>query len=99
MANITNDYFMNMLEVGSEATDAEMIYLLVPSLPSKYLYICIYYHAYNVLSVHPILKLFFLILKLDYILSDLSAHVLSQSETEERYRQIGRQDLLSNNEV
>ena len=49
--------------------------LFFGSLPSKYLYICIYYHAYNVLSVHPILKLFFLILKLDYILSDLSVHV------------------------
>ena len=36
MVNIVNDYFVNMLEMGNEATDAELVYLLVPNLPSKY---------------------------------------------------------------
>ena len=36
MTNTVNDYFVNMLEMGNEATNSELVYLSIPNLPSKY---------------------------------------------------------------
>ena len=33
-----NDYFVNMLELGSEATNPDLVYLSIPNLPSTYVF-------------------------------------------------------------
>ena len=33
-----NDYFVNMLELGSEATSPDLVYLSIPNLPSTYVF-------------------------------------------------------------
>ena len=38
MVAIVNDYFVNLLEMGSHAANAELVHLTILTLPSKYIY-------------------------------------------------------------
>ena len=83
-----NDYFVNMLELGSDATSPDLVYLSLPNLPSTYVFALNNFLGCISLFVSSFLlnnHLFFL---------DLSVRVLSQRETEQRYRQLGRHDQL-----
>ena len=84
-----NDYFVNMLELGSEATSPDLVYLSIPNLPSTYVFTLTNFsrNTYHVF-------LFQVFTKYSLIFLDLSVRVLSQSETEQRYRQLGRHDQL-----